>query len=368
MDKLLYNKDVLVAEIDGLNHFHWICKRRAPLYLQITENLSVWLQSRCVDFQRHNAKLLKRALGLSTMNEEEVVMKVNAATITDTYWIKRKDSGLTWEQVDFQKAAFSGLALVGGNSHYRAAEKAKAKKTPELTNTGSFEKCWRMKKGEWWLYKEGNSNELFSELFAYKLGQSLGFNMAEYTLGGYIKPGTRCILSRDFTYGHKYNFEPIAALVGSRPEDYQRTYQKIHAISPDAASDYVSLLFMDALIFNTDRHEYNFGLLTNPDTGEIVGLAPNFDNNVALISNGYPPSPERQTDDLIKDFNELLDSGVEWRGYSERKELPKIDERMIKDVIKEVRMKVKETFITEFIMSSYRAMGWGKSKAVSDDR
>ena len=71
---------------------------------------------------------------------------------------------------------------------------------------------------------------------------------------------------------------------------------------------------------------------------------------------------------LIKDFNELLDSGVEWRGYSERKELPKIDERMIKDVIKEVRMKVKETFITEFIMSSYRAMGWGKSNAVSDDR
>ena len=221
-----------------------------------------------------------------------------------------------------------------------------------------------MKKGEWWLYKEGNPNELFSELFAYKLGQTLGFNMAEYTLGGYIKPGTRCILSRDFTYGHKYNLEPIAALVGSRPEDYRRTYQKIHAISPDAASDYISLLFMDALIFNTDRHEYNFGLLTNPDTGEIVGLAPNFDNNVALISNGYPPSPERQVDDLIKDFNALLDSGVDWRGYSERKELPKIDERMIKDVIQEVGMKVKETFITEFIMSSYRAMGWNKSKTV----
>lgn len=50
--------------------------------------------------------------------------------------------------------------------------------------------------------------------------------------------------------------------------------------------------------------------------------------------------------------------------YSERKELPKIDERMIKDVIQEVGMKVKETFITEFIMSSYRAMGWNKSKTV----
>ena len=41
---------------------------------------------------------------------------------------------------------------------------------------------------------------------------------------------------------------------------------------------------------------------------------------------------------------------------------------MIKDVIQEVGMKVKETFVTEFIMSSYRAMGWGKSNAASDNR
>ena len=365
MDKLLYNKDVLVAEIDGLNHFHWICKRRAPLYLQNYRKSFRLAAEQMRGFPKAQCKIAKE--GTWTFRNERGRTRSGSERGNDNRYILDQE-GRFWVDMGtggfFQKAAFSGLALAGGNSHYRAAEKAKAKKTPELTNTGSFEKCWRMKKGEWWLCKEGNSNELFSELFAYKLGQSLGFNMAEYTLGGYIKPGTRCILSRDFTYGHKYNFEPIAALVGSRPEDYQRTYQKIHAISPDAASDYVSLLFMDALIFNTDRHEYNFGLLTNPDTGEIVGLAPNFDNNVALISNGYQPSPERQADDLIKDFNELLDSGVEWRGYSERKELPKIDERMIKDVIKEVRMKVKETFITEFIMSSYRAMGWGKSNAV----
>ena len=365
MGKLLYNKNVLVARIDGLNHFSWVCKERAPLYLQITENLLGWLQNRCVDSHRRNSRLLKRALRLSEKDDEEIVLEVNAASITDTYWIKDEESPLTWEQVDFKKAEFSSLALIGTYNYYVTAEQAKTKKTPELTNTGSFEKCWRVRDGEWWIYKEGNTNELFSELFAYKLGKALGFNMAEYKLGSrYIKPGTRYILSRDFTQGHKYNFEPIVALVGSKPQDYKRTYKKIHEISSSAASDYVSMLFMDALIYNPDRHEYNFGLLTNPDTGEIIGLAPNFDNNMALISEGYPPSSKRQGDSLIQDFNELLDLGVQWDGYSDYKVLPKVDEHLIKSIISEIGLKVRERFIVEFVMSSYRAIGWNKKMTI----
>lgn len=365
MDKLLYNKNVLVARIDGLNHFHWVCKECGPLYLQITENLSGWLQNRCVDSHRRNSRLLKRALRISEKDDEEIVLEVNAASITDTYWIKDADSSLTWEQVNFKKAEFSSLALIGTYNYYHNAEQAKTKKTPELTNIGSFEKCWRVRNGEWWIYKEGNTSELFSELFAYKLGKALGFNMAEYKLGSrYIRPGTRYVISRDFTQGHKYNFEPIVAIVGNKPQDYKRTYQKIYELSPDAASDYVSILFMDALIFNPDRHEYNFGLLTNPDTGEIVGLAPNFDNNMALISGGYPFSSQRKGDSLIQDFNELLDSGIQWNGYSEYKTLPKVDEQLIKSVIREIGLKVREKFIIEFVMSSYRAIGWNKKMTI----
>ena len=365
MDKLIYNKSILVARVDEFNHLSWVCKECAPLYLQVTENFLGWLQGRCVDSHRKNSRLLKRALRISEKDDEEIVLQVNAATVTDTYWIKDEGSTLTWEQVDFKKAEFSGLALIGTYNHYYRAEQAKTKKTPELTNIGSFEKCWRVRDGEWWLYKEGNPNELFSELFAYKLGKALGFNMAEYKLGSrYIKPGTRCILSRDFTQSHKYNFEPIVALVGDSPDDYKRTYQKIYNVSPEAASDYISLLFMDALIFNPDRHEYNFGLLSNPDTGNIVGLAPNFDNNMALISRGYPPESQRHTDALIKDFNQLLDSGVQWIGYSQYKRLPVINEALIRSIIKDIGLKVRENFIVDFIMSSYKAIGWDKSMTI----
>ena len=37
-----------------------------------------------------------------------------------------------------------------------------------------------------------------------------------------------------------------------------------------------------------DRHTENFGLLRDNDGGEIIKPAPNFDNNIALISRGIP--------------------------------------------------------------------------------
>lgn len=37
---------------------------------------------------------------------------------------------------------------------------------------------------------------------------------------------------------------------------------------------------MDALCYNIDRHTFNFGILRKD--GDVIGLAPNFDNNLSL--------------------------------------------------------------------------------------
>ena len=42
---------------------------------------------------------------------------------------------------------------------------------------------------------------------------------------------------------------------------------------------------------NVDRHIRNYGVLRNVDTGEILRLAPNFDNNIALLYNGTRTEP-----------------------------------------------------------------------------
>ena len=83
-----------------------------------------------------------------------------------------------------QENYFDSLALRGdpnGFSH-------KPSRTPELTNTGSYEKCWRLINGEWWMYKSGSQNEYFSELFVCLLGEKLGLDMAHYEMDdGYIR-------------------------------------------------------------------------------------------------------------------------------------------------------------------------------------
>ena len=118
---------------------------------------------------------------------------VNAATITDNCWIRAIGSELTYDDIKFSDDYFSNLALKGNYDSFNRAASSNKSRTPELTNTGSFEKCWKLRNGKWWMYKRANHSEMFSELFVYELGLALGFNMAVYERGdGYIK-------SLDFT-------------------------------------------------------------------------------------------------------------------------------------------------------------------------
>lgn len=104
--------------------------------------------------------------------------------------------------------------------------------------------------------------------------------MAEYERGNGI------IKTKDFTNNANVNFEPAYSFMGD-DEDYIKTVNALNAICPSAVGDYVKMLFLDTICANPDRHTFNFGILRNVKNGEILGLAPNFDNNMALSSRGY---------------------------------------------------------------------------------
>jgi hypothetical protein len=53
-----------------------------------------------------------------------------------------------------------------------------------------------------------------------------------------------------------------------------------------------------------DRHENNFGVLRDSDTGAVLSLAPFYDHNIALVARGYPN--RAPGDRLISDFVELV--------------------------------------------------------------
>lgn len=311
-----------------------------PLYLKRTKNLEKWLASRAIDSHRVHSRLLKKILRLQATDDVETVLAVNAATVTDRYWFKPEGSTAVYDDIRFKENYFDQLALRGDPDSFSK----KPSRTPELTNTGSFEKCWKLIDGKWWMYKSGNSNEYFSELFVCKLGEKLGLNMAHYEMDG------QYIRSKDFTDGAKVNYESMTSLVDS-DDDYETCFRALNSISEELAKQYLVLIWMDSICYNMDRHTENFGLLRNVETGEILSLAPNYDNNIALISRGYPSNVSRIGDGLIGFLRKFLQDCEEARELYRQINLPTITEKIILDCMNEIPIEVDRGFICSFILN-----------------
>ncbi len=312
-----------------------------PLYLKKFANADAWLETRAIDTHRANSRLLKKALHLTEKDDVSTVMQVNAATVTDTYWIKPLDSELTYKDVKFDNDYFSNLALRGTYDSFNRAANSKHSKTPELTNIGSFEKCWKLNDGKWWMFKKANHNEQFSELFVCELGKALGMNMAEYQRGeGYVK-------TKDFTNGASVNLEPASTFMGGN-ENYSDVVAALQTLCPDAIPDYIKMIFLDTIVANPDRHTNNFGLLRDVNTGKLIGLAPNYDNNMALIARGYPKNTKPQNDMLIRLFNELLAENSDYKCY-----IPVLTVKTIRHVLLKLHMKVKSQFVLDYVAERY---------------
>ena len=311
-----------------------------PMYLKYNQDADRWLASRAIDHRRPNSRLLKKALRLVEKDDISSVIHVNGAKITDNYWIRELGSELTYSDVKFSDDYFSNLALKGNYDSFNRAANSKRSKTPELTNVGSFEKCWKLRDGKWWMYKKASHDEMFSELFVYELGCALGMNMAVY------QRGEACIKSLDFAEAARVNFEPASTFMGDN-EDYIDVVKALEKICPNAIPDYIRMIFMDTICANPDRHTNNFGLLRDTQTGELIGFAPNYDNNMALISRGYPSKPGSK-DMLISLFNELIKEYPNYRAY-----IPSVTEEMVRNVIEKLNMKVKSKVVIDLVMGRY---------------
>ncbi|MHB1152229.1 MAG: hypothetical protein ACYCWE_15975 [Eubacteriales bacterium] len=83
------------------------------------------------------------------------------------------------------------------------------------------------------------------------------------------------------------------------------------------------------------------------ETGELLGPAPVFDHNMALIARGYP-KPVKNGDFLITLLNEFL---AEYPVY--RKFIPHLTKQTVHDVIGGLNMRVKTQDVIDLIMKRY---------------
>ena len=131
-------------------------------------------------------------------------------------------------------------------------------------------------------------------------------------------------------------------------EDYADVIKALERICPEAIPDYIRLIFMDTLCANPDRHTNNFGLLRDVETGKLLGLAPNYDNNMALISRGYPSTP-KSGDLLIRLLGELMDERPKYRQY-----LPTLSENTVREVLAKLNMRVKTQMVVDIVIGRYK--------------
>ncbi|MBC7766215.1 MAG: hypothetical protein H7Y41_06985 [Hyphomonadaceae bacterium] len=336
----LMSGDTVVANIINAR-LTIVNEQLLPLFLKNYSDIDSWLIGRAIDKHRTNSRLLKKALRLTTADDIDIVLKVNASTITDNYWFKQVGSVLTYNDIKFKENMFDKLALLGDPDSFNN----EISSTPELTNIGSFEKCWRLIDHQWWLYKQGNALEIFSELFIYQFGKALGFCMAHYEQDG------KHIRSLDFTNGATINFELANGIVGE-DEDYNLNFTKLKLLSDKCSKAYVEMIFLDTICFNMDRHTKNYGVMRDIKTGEVLALAPNFDNNIVLIARGYPKDATRKNDKLIALFIEFIKNNDEALIHFKNLNDSLINKKLILNVLDSIQIEVNRDFICDFILNA----------------
>ena len=129
-----------------------------------------------------------------------------------------------------------------------------------------------------------------------------GWDAAEYQYVGSYRTRIR---SRNFV-GEGEFFEPYDSLrymFPDKSDDEQMIYQNLASLGPDFEKAYRRILLADALFMNTDRHMRNFGVIRSAYSGDILRMAPNFDNNQAYRAN----PGGRISDGMLKSFQAEFD-------------------------------------------------------------
>ena len=135
----------------------------------------------------------------------------------------------------------------------------------------------------------------------------------------------------------------------AQDKDYGFNCDGLLKLNPELLKPYLDMLFMDALVFNVDRHTQNYGLLRSRETGEILSMAPNFDNNMALISRGYASDLSRIANPLVGQFRELLQE------KSIQYPVPKLTKETLETIVNETMpdAEIRRDYVIQFVWQNY---------------
>ncbi|MDO5387519.1 MAG: HipA protein, partial [Pseudomonadota bacterium] len=213
----LMNKDVVVAtykEEVRLGLYVYSAVEQLDAYLPYGfTNINDWIDGRQIAKHRMSIEKLMRELGLTTRHD--FIAMARCLSLTDTFWMKRADENITWNDVSLYRNPFDDviarIAFDGTGMYGRQNSPT----SPEYATSGSFAKCWIREGSEISLLKRGSTGyanagfEPYSEKLASDVLDAAHIDHVPYSVVNYHgKLASKCPLftSEDagFVSAHRF--------------------------------------------------------------------------------------------------------------------------------------------------------------------
>lgn len=285
-----FNGSLMLRDIEILkvinNTVAVINSKMLPIYLRGRSTIDIykvkdWLSSRILPLDRENSKKILNTLNLSQQNNSYVALTCKALSLVDCYWYRRESDNTVWKDNSLytnsfsdiiSEVAFTGISKQSIQGDY---------KTPELTGQGSYAKCWVRENNSIYLYKSSTINryESETECVVSKLLDILDVPHVTYEFLMYKeRRSCKCeIMTNEHLSIISFTeFDSFFKRLGNSALKY---------IENNWTENYYTMLLVDGIIHNIDRHGYNWGVLML-ENGNIVGLHKLFDHNCSIWIEG----------------------------------------------------------------------------------
>ena len=284
---VLYNNDQAVARFEFaqgmIKAYEPIRSELLPMQIRAAsaDGFTGWIRERAIDLNTVQHRNLVSDL-LGSRDKVNLALMTHMFSISDTFTCFLDGEFIPRKQLcnPLEHEAVSNYILMTSDTSIRKALMV----TPNVSTDGSYTKTWKHEDGEWWLYKLQSAEATRSEVEISRVLMECGWDAAEYQ---YVGSYRKRVKSRNFL-GEDEFFEPYDSFryaFADISEDEDIIMANIASLGEACRVAWKRILVADALFLNGDRHMRNFGVIRSAKNGEVLRLAPNFDNNQAFHGN-----------------------------------------------------------------------------------
>lgn len=254
-----------------------------------SSKLKAWIERRKIPKNRKNMEdvinLKVKELQLDKGSFMNYIDISYGLSLNDSYWIVPAEKELHWKDYNLYENKFSEIvSLVAFGEKGTNERIGEIRTSPEYTTDGMLAKCWAVIDNEICLLKkssEHHKKEAYAEYYMNQIAEIMGFEHVKYDIIKYHENIVSCcplftsenvgFVPMYYCMKHEDTFKEGARLIEVATKIYGKEKME-------------DLMVYDSIIYNTDRHLGNFGMLINNETREFLKTAPIFDNGNSILA------------------------------------------------------------------------------------